>query len=243
VLTIRYNVQEAFLARYIEPLIHFSVFVVYFGTALIASILGLMNPTRFAACWIAPYPLTCVDFSYVTPCVRGVHVKQAVLWMILVPSCTSVTVILVCLALVAATVWQQRKIIREQHQRLPQNINQKAIASTAQMWPEPTGETLASSQVHDSFPKRTADDSQYISVPVSAADSSLTPEGRRRESSKVTSSIDRMAAEAIVQAVVSGCTFVNSVFWSNLLYSFFIKGDLSKRNHLWVGITFVPRSR
>jgi hypothetical protein len=132
VLTIRYNLPEVTLSRYLEPIIHSSVFVFYFGTALAASVVGLMNPTSHAACWIVPFPLTCADFG--TPCVRGANFKQAVTWMILVPSCASVTIILVCLALVALTVWQQRDIVRKQHDRLPQPTTRRsawAVQKTA----------------------------------------------------------------------------------------------------------------
>jgi hypothetical protein len=43
----------------VEPVMHFSVIVFYFGTAVIASALGYMNPTNIAVCWIVPYPLYC----------------------------------------------------------------------------------------------------------------------------------------------------------------------------------------
>jgi hypothetical protein len=225
VLTIRYNLPEATLARYVEPVIHASVFVFYFGTALIASAVGLMNPTSHAACWIVPYPLSCADFN--VPCVRGANFKQAVLWIILIPSCTSVAVILVCLALVALTVWQQRNIVRKQHSKLPQPTTR------SEAW-RSTGTNFQ--PMHIARDSTSVDQSCVITgepepQPNQVAKLESNVPGNRP---KPTSSVERLTNEAIGQCVFSGCTFVNSVIWTNLLYSFFIHGNASRRDQYWV---------
>jgi hypothetical protein len=219
VLTIRYNVQEAFLVRYVEPVIHSSVFVFYFGTALTASILGLMNPTGFAACWISPYPRICawVDSC---PCIRGTHIRHAILWMILIPSCTSVAVILICLTLVAVTVLQQRRVMRAQDQRLSQDLDRHSSS-------------IGATQVYSARPGNGEAKPQKSSQSTSeVASSAIATEGTAASSSH--SSLERLTKEAIVQSVLSGCTFVNSVLWTNVIYSFFIKGTLTRIRHYWV---------
>jgi hypothetical protein len=222
VMTIRYNVQEAFLARYVEPIIHSTVFVFYFGTALTASLLGFMNPLGFGPCYFAPYPRLCVWVDY-CPCIRGEHVQQAVLWMVLVPSSVSVAAILVCLGLVAATVWQQRRVMREQDRRLRQNIVSTRVLSSEGAESTPPSAFLTGSGANEHEKS-----SQSILGSTSAP-----------MSTKPSSSLDRLAKEAIAQSVFSGFTFVNSVLWTNLVYAFFVKEDVSGISQFWVCICAV----
>jgi hypothetical protein len=223
VLTIRYNLPEATLARYVEPMIHASVFLFYFGTALIASAVGLMNPTGSAVCWIIPYPNSCTYDG--VPCVRGANYKQAILSMILVPSCFSVVVILVCLAIVALTVWQQRNIVRQQRQRLALHTGRSftdACQSTITMLQGTDSSFAIPSGVIAGEPEPQP---QQTSRPAPAASGNQA---------KLTSSVDRLTNEAIGQCIFSGCTFVNSVIWINLVYGYFIEGNSAGKDLYWV---------
>jgi hypothetical protein len=219
VMTIRYNVQEAFLARYIEPVIHSTVFVFYFGTALTAWLLGFFNPLGFGPCYFAPYPRLCIWVDFCA-CIRGEHVRQAILWMVMVPSSVSVAVIVICLGLVAATVWQQRRVMHEQDRRLRQNLVATGVPSSEGGLVEstPPSALLARSGATE-YEKS----SQSIFGSTSAPMSTNPP-----------SSLDRLAKEAIAQSVFSGFTFVNAVLWTNLVYAFFVKGDLSGLSQSWV---------
>jgi hypothetical protein len=228
-LTIRYNVQEAFFCRYIEPIIHSSVFVVYFGTALAASILGLMNPTGHAPCWIAPFPVQCTELGF--PCTRGQHYRPAVLWMIMVPSCTSVTVILVCLSLVAATVCQQRHTVQKQNKRFQQPIDQTAKATSDPLSSRTTPDPTENSREVE--PASAENRPQSVSGPFPTA---TVPAAARESRSRQSSSFERLTTDAIVQCVLSGSSFVNSVFWINLLYGFTIAGNFTKHDLYWVRI-------
>jgi hypothetical protein len=111
-LTIRYNIREETLVKTFEPIAHASVFVFYFGTALIAACLGLMNPTGGPNCGIISYPVGCGYFDFL-PCTRGQDFQEAVLLMILIPSCLCVAVIITSLSLIAHAVWRQRTVARE----------------------------------------------------------------------------------------------------------------------------------
>jgi hypothetical protein len=116
-LTIRYNIREETLVKTFEPIAHFSVFVFYFGTALIAACIGLMNPTGGPNCGIISYPMGCGYFDYL-PCTRGEHFREAALLMVLIPSYFCVIVIITSLCLIAHAVWRQRTVAREQQQRI-----------------------------------------------------------------------------------------------------------------------------
>jgi hypothetical protein len=214
VLTIRYSLSEATLARYVEPAIHFSVFFFYFGTALIASAVGLMNPTGVAACWIVPYPSSCTYGG--GPCSRGANYKQAILWMILLPSSISVLVILICLALVAQTVWRQRNIIRKQQSRLPQPTDRSA--SSVQLSSNATFQPTAMAQ-----------------EPRTDSGQRLTPSEPHQQLRRASpqSSVDQLANEAVSQCLLSGSTFVNSVIWTNVVFGLAITDNASKDMY-WV---------
>jgi hypothetical protein len=218
VLTIRYSLSEATLARYVEPVIHSSVFIFYFGTALIASALGLMNPTGVAACWIVPYPISC---AYdLVPCSRGTHYKQAILWMILLPSSISVLVILICLALVAQTVWRQRNIIREQNSRLPQPTDRSSCQMPSNATFQPTPMTQEPPMVGG----------QCVASP--------EPQQQLRRAAPQ-SSVDRLANEAVCQCLLFGSTFVNSVIWTNVVFGFALTDSVSKDLY-WVSRLLLP---
>jgi hypothetical protein len=218
VLTIRYNISEAILVRYVEPVMHFSVFMFYFGTAVIASALGYMNPTNLAVCWIVPYPLYCAYERFHCPCARGANFKDVILWMVLVPSCVSVTVILTCLALVAHCVWKRQTIVRQQRSRLPQPTDRASsvvcLSSNPALEPTPS-----SREPHSDTPP-------WLE--------SVTPTPTRIPRPTSTSSVDDLTNEAIAQCIFSGCTFVNSVIWTNVAYGLLISDNFSKGNQYWV---------
>jgi hypothetical protein len=224
VLTIRYNMKEALLARYLEPVIHSSVFCIYFGTALAASILGWMNPSELAACGIMPYPLACAVYDTI-PCLRGAHYRAAALWMILVPSCLSVAVILACLGLVAWTVWQQRQIVQQQRARLAdtgRTMSATAAASSPVSIPD------ASSILVD----------RAVNAPLAPAPfnlrASIVSAFRPNAKTTVAPAFHQSTSEAVVQCVISGCTFVNSVLWTNVALGFFVTFENDHRDLYWV---------
>jgi hypothetical protein len=112
-LTIRYNIREEVLVKYFEPVAHASVFLFYFGTALIAATIGLMNPTGGPNCWIAGFPVGCGYFEFY-PCTRGARFREAVLLMIVIPAQVCVAIILTSLSLIVHAVWRQRAIALQQ---------------------------------------------------------------------------------------------------------------------------------
>jgi hypothetical protein len=209
VLTIRYNVTEATLARYMEPAAHLSVFLFYFGTAVIASSLGLMNPSPHAQCWTLPYPLSCM-YDDDVPCVRGVRYKQAILWMLMLPSCLSVLVILICLVMVVYTVWQQRNIVRAQQKRLAQQ--QESIVTA--------GPSMSLA---------------FQPTPATHEPQSMGhPEQNQSTRPMATSSMDRLTNEVIGQCLFYGFTFVNSVLWINVAAGYAVASNGSKLDIYWV---------
>jgi heme exporter protein D len=175
-----------------------------------------MNPTGVQQCWIVGYPLECI-FGVGTPCIRGTHYKQAVLWMILVLSCASVAVILICLTLVAHSVWRQRNIVREQHNKLPEAAHQRANTSSVCFSSDAALKTTAIPQEPQSVTEDAiAESHQHI-----PKDKSISP-------------AERLANEAIGQCLFSGFSFVNLVIWTNVGLSYGIAGDLETMNRMWV---------
>jgi hypothetical protein len=226
VLTIRYNLRETILERYVEPVIHSSVFLFYFGTALIASAIGLMNPGGLQQCWIVPYPFECA-FDAEIPCERGANFKKAILWMILVPSCTSVFVILICLSVVALTVLERRNILRQQHNRLPQGTDRNTSSSFFSF--NKTPHPIAAPPVPGTA--------------VEARSAEAEQQRRTPQKAPPISPVERLANEAIGQCILSGITFVNSVFWTNLVFSFGLAGDIETMNKMWVSSVCLVRTQ
>jgi hypothetical protein len=223
VLTIRYNIQDAYLVRYFEPIVHSSVFIFFFGTAVIATTLGFMNPTIHSTCYIVPYPLSCAEFDSI-PCERGANYKQAGLWIALVPSCISVAVILICLSLVGYTVWQQQRVVRQQQMRLPSAAPVATPTLLPSSAPQPRVPVDASIiGFHDNDPHSALN----LNTPA-AGDRSLNTacgvaELRRRKSG---------GAETILSPFC--CTVANSVIWLSVVMGFFVTGRYSQDDRYWV---------
>jgi hypothetical protein len=102
--------------------------------------------------------------------------------MVLFPSCLSVLVILVCLALVCHTVRQQRNIVRAQQSRLSRLEESSGAGLPASLALQQTS-TLRGSQFFSH--------SEQIARPTT------------------TSSLDRLTNESIGQCLLSGCSFIN----------------------------------
>jgi hypothetical protein len=128
-LTIRYNIREEVLVKFFEPVAHASVFLFYFGTALIAATVGLMNPTGGPNCWLGRFPVGCGYFDFL-PCTRGGGFREAALFMILIPSVACFVVILTSLSLIVHAVWRQRGVARQQERSV--------IGGSSQFVPRPS---------------------------------------------------------------------------------------------------------
>jgi hypothetical protein len=219
VLTIRYNVRLEHLVKFFEPAAHISVFVIYFSTALIASLLDLMNPVSVSTCWIAPYPIYCAQFDFI-PCQRGADYREAILFMIMIPSCVSVGVILVSLGLVAHTVWQQHRASRKYQLRIEDSSSYRhrrdgegalALRSTS----DPL-RLVGESDETFVLPER------QLQLPSSSRH--VVCSARAKNSSP---KLDNLAKEAILQCLVSGSTFVfTTVIWSTVGYGLLLSHNL-----------------
>jgi hypothetical protein len=234
VLTIRYNIQDVYLVRYFEPIVHSTVFIFYFGTAVIASTLGFMNPTIHSTCWIVPYPLICSESDSI-PCDRGANYKQAGLWMVLLPSCISVMVILICLSLVGYTVWQQKRVLREQQMRLP-SASPIALPALSSSSASPPRVALQGniSAINDSDPV-----SGNVIPPLQGErpTNAAWEEPRRTKSrglETASSEFEERANDAIVQCIISSCTVANSVIWLSVIVGLGVTGRYSRHDRFWV---------
>jgi hypothetical protein len=120
----RYHWKERDFKK-VEPWAHGFAVGVTFGTAIASLFLGLYNNANLW-CWIAPYPLECLNSSKnnnnnnnngvtttTTTCERGdnayiYRIAFFFVWMWL-----AVIIVAVCMSLVVYTVWTQRKTMRK----------------------------------------------------------------------------------------------------------------------------------
>jgi hypothetical protein len=219
VMAIRYNVRDDILAKYLEPLIHGTIFAFFFGGAVVGVSLGLFN-TNGAICWVSEYP----DGCHGAECARAEHAKLARILMIMLPSCISVLVILISLGLVAQAVWRQRARMRQQRQRLKQygtestlffggNASMNASAAAASMRPVPT-------QLETVF--ETADSSPAPSKAGKLENAAQRPSSSLRQFGKPkgasSSLLERHADQVVYQCLFYSLTFVNSIGWTNIVY-------------------------
>eukprot|EP00977_Amphora_coffeiformis_P012627 scaffold3181_cov167-Amphora_coffeaeformis.AAC.16 len=111
VLAIRYNVKEAFLARYIEPVMHAAVLSFALLTAVTAQLKGYANG-NIPVCWVGTSPPLCDVLTHIE-CIRGEGYRDFVQWAITYPVWIESGVILVCLITVMWTaVEKQRRSTR-----------------------------------------------------------------------------------------------------------------------------------
>lgn len=114
VLTICYNLQERFIATYLEPIMH--LFVLGFG--LLSAILNVVweyAGPGLPTCWVGSYPTGCIpgeDSQSPYPCIRGEGFEEFGRWVIVYPSFLFTVVNCICLATVVWTVWQRRQLAR-----------------------------------------------------------------------------------------------------------------------------------
>lgn len=72
-LVINHNVSDRTLRTVVEPCVHAAAFLFSFGTAIVATVMGLFNNSNLW-CWIAPYPRGCKDswtYGDEADCIRG----------------------------------------------------------------------------------------------------------------------------------------------------------------------------
>jgi hypothetical protein len=223
VMAIRYNVRDDILARYLEPLVHGTIFAFFFGGAVVGVSLGLFN-TNGAICWVSEYPFGCRGAE----CIRARHSKLAIILMIILPSCITVLVILISLGLVAQAVWRQRARMRQQRLRLKQygrestlffggNASMDASAAAASMRPVPT-------QLETVF--ETADSSSAPNKADKRENAAQQPSYSLRQLPRGASSslLERHADQVVYQCLFYSLTFVNSIGWSNVVYGLAISG-------------------
>jgi hypothetical protein len=219
VMAIRYNVRDDILAKYLEPMVHATIFAFFFGGAVVGVSLGLFN-TNGAICWVSEYPDGCRGAE----CVRAEHAKLARILMILLPSCISVLVILISLGLVAQAVWRQRARMRQQRLRLKQygrestlffggrsNMPMEASAPAASMRPAPTQlETVFETVDSSPAPGKAGKPENAAQRPLSSL--------RQLPRGASSSLLERHADQVVYQCLFYSLTFVNSIGWTNIVY-------------------------
>jgi hypothetical protein len=244
VMAIRYNVSDDILAKYLEPLIHGTIFVFFFGSAVVGVSLGLFN-SNTAICWISEYPYGC-NLVEGLPCLRAPNPRLAILLMVTLPSCISVLVILISLGLVAQAVWQQRARMREHRLRLA-NYER---ASVLYFGNRSNSSIEASTPITNTRPASTqleavieADDSSpSLKSKDSATNITQKPprrNGKLNSSSAIT--LERHADQVVIQCFLYCLTFLNSIGWVNVVYGLVITGQLSRvvSDLYWVSLRIV----
>ena len=108
VLVIRFNVKERFLVRWIEPAMHAVVAPIFVGIAILGAAVGVYNPMPVVnTCVLVAYPYSCEEHP---PCTRGPdRASRYNLWMNIVPGLVLMLTVILCLAVVMWTVWQQHR--------------------------------------------------------------------------------------------------------------------------------------
>jgi hypothetical protein len=158
--------------------------------------------------------------------------------MVLLPSCISVGVILICLSLVGYTVWQQQRIVRMQQNRL---LNAALVVIPTQLLSSPhePGELLRASI--SGMQDRDQLSVCNVNTPLEGDQSTRTvggrAESRQRKSlgaETAPSPFEERANDAIVQCIISGCTVANSVIWLSVVMGLFVTGHYSQRDRYWV---------
>ena len=107
VLAIRYNVKEALLARYVEPIMHTVVLSFVLFTAICAQVKGYANE-NIPVCWVGTSPPLC-DVLPNIQCIRGESYRDFVRWAITYPVWIESGSIFACLLTVMWTVIEKRK--------------------------------------------------------------------------------------------------------------------------------------
>ena len=116
VLVIRYSVSEARICKFYEPFMHLLPIGYHCGSAIIGLIWKVFN-TNGPYCWVASSPLDCELYHEVVgECVRGGGTKFGQrgrgtdffgTYLLLIPLLLWTCIILVCLLIVAITVWSR----------------------------------------------------------------------------------------------------------------------------------------
>jgi hypothetical protein len=234
VMAIRYNVRDDVLAKYLEPLIHGTIFVFFFGTAVVGVSLGLFN-TNGSICWISESPFGC-SLVEGLPCTRAQHAKLAIILMVTLPSCISGLVILISLGLVAQSVWQQRNRMRTQRLRLNKYGRASVLffgnrSNTSTEASGPATNTWSASKPLESVVEA-EDTSPQLSdgkVPTSTAQlPPASPRQHKKPRSSASSPLERHADQVVVQCFLYCLTFVNSIGWTNATYGLVITNEIGR---------------
>jgi hypothetical protein len=108
VLFIRYKLRDDYIAKYIEPILHFLPLGWGYTQALVSWQHENFNPLGSGTmCWIAPYPPNC---QYVGECTRGTNFEHDLLTLHTIPGFINYGILFACLAVVVFTV---RSVLRK----------------------------------------------------------------------------------------------------------------------------------
>lgn len=107
-VTIRYGWTEAFVARRLEPIIHFVAIFLPLGQSISGLFLEIFNPIGFGAfCFVSPYPVLCGVFD--NACTRGLAAKRLYTAFCTIPEAISLAIIYVSITLIYCTVRSQAR--------------------------------------------------------------------------------------------------------------------------------------
>jgi len=83
-LRIRYKWLPSELGK-VDPFIHCVCVVIPLGSAILAWIKTLYNPTGFGACYFTSYPIDCDDSTNSVNCIRGQNSNKYMLFLVQIP--------------------------------------------------------------------------------------------------------------------------------------------------------------
>ena len=105
-LVIRYNLKDQFIARWYEPIFHFIPLTFHTSVAISGFFLQVYN-SQGLRCWVGASPLGCEENPDLE-CKRGGEYEVVFgSYLVVLPQCIYVLLILLFLTALGATVWQQ----------------------------------------------------------------------------------------------------------------------------------------
>lgn len=108
VMTIRYRWSETYVAKSLEPCIHFVALCFPFGQAVAGLFLDIFNPIGFGAfCYISPYPVLCGLFD--NACTRGQWARLLYTLFCTTPQFVLLAIIYISIMLIYCAVRDQAR--------------------------------------------------------------------------------------------------------------------------------------
>jgi len=219
VLVIRYNVREAFMVTYIEPMLH-AVPILY---GVVTAFLGLSWQVFNSAgvqCWVAGYPLGCEEDDSEEACIRGGN-KVGIFgnWLVVFPFIFFVGFFMLWTLVIAVTVYQRHR------SRVSFMFGRGGTADAS----------FRISSLNSSLP-------QQPSTTTISASSPTTQQMQTRRQSSVARSTNQnnnnnnALTQAMIQALLYGFWFFNFSIWTLLAHIYYVLGKdfISVGDQFWM---------